>query len=532
MKQWFLGFFLIASVGFTQTNRHDVLIRGGRVLDGSGNPWYRADIAIDDGRIEAVGRLDGIRAEVVIDAQGLYVAPGFIDPHTHSDRGLAEAELKGAHAHLAQGVTTVVVNLCGGGQWPLSEQRQTYERQGVGVNVALLIPHGTVRAQVLGMEDRPPSDGELDRMKMLVRDGVEAGAFGLSTGLYYAPGSYATTEEIIALAKEIGPGGVHASHIRDESDYSIGLLAAVDEVIAISEASGITGIVSHFKALGPNNWGKSVAACVHIERARERGISVWADQYPYEASGTGITGALVPRWAQAGEVKPEEPSPLERRLRNAVERQRLREGMLENIERRGGPSTLVISRHEADPSIEGRSLADLATKRGQEPVDVALALLEAGGGSLVSFNMSELDIEHIMKKDFTMTCSDGGLVRLGEGKPHPRYYGTFPRKIRRYVVERGTVSLPHAIRSMTSLPATVFGFEDRGYIREGMWADIVIFDLERVRDAATFQDPHQYAEGMLNVLVNGRLAIRDGRFTNELAGSVLDSREAPKDGTP
>ena len=530
MKKWLVGSLLIASVGLSQTARHDILIKGGRVLDGSGNPWYRADIAIDDGRIEAVGRLDGIHAEVVIDAQGLYVAPGFIDPHTHSDRGLAEAELKGARAHLAQGVTTVVVNLCGGGQWPLTEQRQTYERQGVGVNVALLIPHGTVRRRVLGMEDRPPSDGELDRMKMLVRDGMEAGAFGLSTGLYYAPGSYATTDEIIALAKEIGPGGVHASHIRDEGDYSIGLLAAVDEIITISEASGIRGIVSHFKALGPNNWGKSVAACIHIERARQRGISVWADQYPYEASGTGITGALVPRWALAGEVKPEEPSPLERRLRDPNERQRLRDAMIDNIERRGGPSTLVVSRHAADPSIEGLSLAGLASARSQEPVDVALALLENGGAGLVSFNMSELDIEHIMKKDFTMTCSDGGLVRLGEGKPHPRYYGTFPRKIRRYVAERGAISLPHAIRSMTSLPATVFGFEDRGFVREGMWADIVIFDLERVRDVATFQEPHQFAEGMLNVLVNGRVAIRDGRFTDALAGSVLDSRGASRSG--
>jgi N-acyl-D-aspartate/D-glutamate deacylase len=521
MRQWVFILLLISSVGSAQTDRVDILIRGGRVLDGSGNPWYRADVAIDEGRIVSVGRLDSAQAELVIDGEGLYVAPGFIDPHTHSDRGLVKEELKTARSHLAQGVTTVVVNLCGGGQWPLMEQRRTYEEQGVGVNVALLIPHGTVRQQVLGMEDRPPTDGELEHMRALIREGMQAGAFGLSTGLYYAPGSYATTEEIIALTKEIGAGGVHASHIRDESDYSIGLLAAVDEVIAISEASGITGIVSHFKALGPNNWGKSVAACVRIERARKRGIPIWADQYPYEASGTGITGALVPRWALAGEARAEEPSPLERRLQNPVDRQRLREGMIENIERRGGPSTLVISRHAADPSIEGRSLAELASERDQEPVDVALALLEAGGGGLVSFNMSELDIAHIMKKDFTMTCSDGGLALFGEGKPHPRYYGTFPRKIKRYVVERGVVTLPHAIRSMTSLTATVFGFKDRGYIREGMWADVVVFDLDRVKDRATFQEPHQFSEGMLHVLVNGKLAIRDGRFTDELSGLVL-----------
>lgn len=524
MRQWLFVFLLISSVGFAQTDRVDILIQGGRVLDGSGNPWYRADVAIDEGRIVRVGRVDGAQAELVINAEGLHVAPGFIDPHTHSDRGLAIDELKAARSHLAQGVTTVVVNLCGGGQWPLMEQRRTYEEQGVGVNVALLIPHGTVRQRVLGMEDRPPTDDELERMRTLVREGMQAGAFGLSTGLYYAPGSYATMEEIIALAKEIGTGGVHASHIRDESDYTIGLLAAVDEIIAISEASGVTGIVSHFKALGPNNWGKSVAACVRIERARERGIPIWADQYPYEASGTSIAGALVPRWALAGEVRAEEPSPLERRLRDAVERQRMREGMIENIERRGGPSTLVISRHAADPSIEGRSLAELASERNQEPVDVAIALLEAGGGGLVSFNMSELDIEHIMKKDFTMTCSDGGLTPFGEGKPHPRYYGTFPRKIRKYVVERGVVTLPHAIRSMTSLTATVFGFEDRGFIREGMWADIVVFDIDQVQDRATFHEPHQFSGGMEYVLVNGKLAIRDGQFTDDLPGVVLSPR--------
>jgi N-acyl-D-amino-acid deacylase len=523
MRRWLnlVVALLVASVSLAQDFDFDIIIHGGRVLDGTGNPWYPADLGIQDGRIEAVGRLEEMSARVVLDAEGLYVAPGFIDTHTHSDRGLSNEQLKAARSHLAQGVTTVVVNLCGGGAWPLSEQRATYERQGVGVNVALLVPHGTVRQRVMGMEDRAPTEEELERMKALVREGMEAGAFGLSTGLYYAPGSYATTEEIIALAREVAPVGVHASHIRDESDYSIGLLAAVDEVIMISEEAGVPGIISHFKALGPDNWGKSVAACIRIERARERGVQVWADQYPYEASSTGITGALVPRWAQAGEVKAEELSPLERRLQDPIDRKRLREGMLDNIERRGGPSTLVISRHRADPSIEGLSLADLASRRNKEAVDVALDLLEAGGGGLVSFNMSELDIEHIMRKDYTMTSSDGSLVPMGEGKPHPRYYGTFPRKIRHYVLERGTITLPHAVRSMTSLPATVFRFEDRGLLRRGMWADVVVFDLETIRDRATYQDPHQLAEGMVHILVNGKLAMRDGQFTGELAGVVL-----------
>jgi N-acyl-D-aspartate/D-glutamate deacylase len=523
MRRWLSSVLLLmfASVSISQEIDYDIIVRGGRIVDGTGNPWYSADVAIQDGRIAAVGRLEGKRARTVLDAAGLYVAPGFIDTHTHSDRGLSREDLKEAKPHLAQGVTTVVVNLCGGGSWPLSDQRATYERQGVGVNVALLIPHGTLRQRVLGMEDRAPTEDELEQMKALVREGMEAGAFGLSTGLYYAPGSYASTEEIIALAKEMAPLGVHASHIRDESDYSVGLIAAVDEIIAISERAGVTGIVSHFKALGPNNWGKSVAACIHIERARERGVQMWADQYPYAASGTGITGALVPRWAQAGEVKAEEPSPLERRLRDPSERERLREGMIENIARRGGPSTLVISRHRADPSVEGLSLAELASRRNQKPVDVALELLEDGGASLVSFNMSELDIEHIMKKDYTMTSSDSSLVPMGEGKPHPRYYGTFPRKIKRYVIERGTITLAQCIRSMTSLPASVYRFEDRGLLRPGFSADLVVFDLDRIRDKATYQNPHQLAEGMVHVLVNGRPAVRDGKFTGELGGVVL-----------
>ncbi|HXV63700.1 MAG TPA: amidohydrolase family protein, partial [Vicinamibacteria bacterium] len=274
-------------------------------------------------------------------------------------------------------------------------------------------------------------------------------------------------------------------------------------------------------ALGPDNWGKSVAACLRIERARARGVSVWADQYPYEASGTGIIGALVPRWAEAGESMPGGPTPLEARLRNPSERASLRIEMQANLERRGGAETLQISRHRADPSIEGKTLAELSRERDQEPVDVALDLLDAGGASLVSFNMSEKDIAHIMQQDYTMTSSDGGLVPMGEGKPHPRFYGTFPRKIARYVKQRGVLSLAQAIRSMTSLPATVFGLEGRGLLRPGARADVVVFDFENIRDRADYRDPHQLAEGVVHVLVNGHFAVRDGAFTDALAGEVL-----------
>jgi N-acyl-D-aspartate/D-glutamate deacylase len=517
---------VVVVVAQAQDATYDVIVKNGRVLDGTGNPWYRANVAIRDGRIVAIdpyGDLASAGAGVLLDAGDLYVAPGFIDVHSHAAEGLLREELKQARPILAQGVTLVVVNPDGGGPWPLSEQRATYEAQGLGVNVALMVGHGTIRREVMGVEDRPPSEEELEELRGLVREGMAEGAFGLSSGLYYSPGSYASTEEVIALAKEVHPKGLYASHIRDEGDYTVGLLAAVDEVIRIAEEADIPGIVTHFKSLGPGNWGKSVPACIRIERARERGVSVWTDQYPYEASGTGITGALVPRWALAGETMPGMPSPLERRLRNPTERARLRAEMLVNMKRRGGAGTLQISRHRADPTLEGRTLADIAKERGLEPIDLALELLEQGGAGLVSFNMSEDDIAYIMRKDYTMTGSDGGLVAMGEGKPHPRFYGTFPRKIARYVKERGTVTLAHAIRSMTSLPATVFRFEDRGQLRPGAWADLVVFDLERLRDRATYSDPHRLSEGVVHVLVNGALVMKDGEFefTEALPGKVL-----------
>lgn len=503
--------------------RFDILIRNGRVLDGSGNPWYRADIGIKGDRIVAMGRLedDVATATTVVDAAGLYVAPGFIDVHSHADEGLDRPDLQSARSIVVQGVTTLVLNPDGGGPWPLSDQRARYETHGIGVNVALMVGQGTVRREVMGMEDRPPTEEELGKMKAMVREGMAAGAFGLTTGLYYAPGSYATTEEVVALAREVYPIGLYTSHIRDESDYTVGLLAAVDEVIRVAEEAKIPGIVTHFKALGPGSWGLSEAACLRIERARDRGVEVWADQYPYEASGTSIVGALVPRWALAGETMPGRPSPLESRLSEPRERARLREDMSVNLERRGGAGTLQISRYVRDPSLEAKTLAEIAEDRGMPAVDVALQLLDEGGAGLVSFNMSEDDIANIMKKDYTMTCSDGGLVAMGEGKPHPRYYGTFPRKIARYVNERHVIGLAHAIRSMTSLPATVFGFTDRGVLRTGAYADVVVFDLARIRDRATYEEPHQLAEGVVDLLVNGTFALQNGRSTGTLSGKVL-----------
>ena len=499
-----------------QAPQFDVLITNGRILDGTGNPWYRADIGITGDRIRAMGRLGNANAKTVIDAGDRYVTPGFIDVHSHAGGGLATEELKHGQPLLAQGLTTVFVNPDGGGPVDLAAQRATYEKQRIGTNVAQMVPHGSIRREVMAMSDRDPDAGELAKMVELTRQGMVAGAFGLSSGLYYAPGSYSKTAEVIAMARATAPfGGVYSSHIRDESDYTIGVVASVQEVIDIAEQGGVIGVVSHMKALGPASWGLSKTLIDRIDAARRRGVQVFADQYPYEASGTGIVGALIPRSAQVGGR-----DAMMKRITGEL-RHEIRAEVKTNIARRGGADTLLISRYAVDPSFEGQRLSALAAKAGVVPEEYALQMLEKGDASLVSFNMSEGDIEGIMRQPWTMTCTDGDLVRMGVGKPHPRAYGAFARKLKKYVNERGTIDLPTAIRSMTTLPATVFGMKDRGQLRAGAFADVLIFDPATIKDAATYENPHQLAEGMTDIILNGEVARRNGSFTAALAGRVL-----------
>jgi len=496
---------------------YDVVIRSARVLDGTGNPWFHADVGLRGDRIAAVGALGGAQAGLVIDAAGLYVAPGFVDTHSHAGGGLATAALSSAQPLLAQGITTVFVNPDGGGPVDLAAQREALLRDGLGVNAAPLVPHGSVREAVLGMADRHPDAAELERMRALVAAGMREGAWGLSSGPFYAPGSYAETAELVALARVAGAaGGAYQSHVRDESSYTIGVLAAVDEVITVARDAGLPGVVTHVKALGPEVWGFAQAIVMRIERARAEGVEVWADQYPYDASATGLAAALLPRWAQAGGK-----AALAERLADPETRARIRAEMALNLERRGGAGRIQFRRVPEEPALEGRRLDEVARSRGEDPLDVALALLERGSPRIVSFGMHEDDVRVLLRQPWTMTASDGDLVPFGEGVPHPRSYGTFPRKLRRYVLDEPVVPLEQAIRSMTSLPARVYRMAARGELRPGAFADLVVFDLDRVRDKATYGEPHQLAEGMVHVLVNGRFAIRDGAFTGERAGRVL-----------
>ncbi len=497
---------------------YDLIIRGGILVDGSGGQARADDVAVDGGRIAAVGDLGQSTADRVIDATGRHVFPGFIDTHSHAMPALLRDELRTARPLLAQGITTIFVNPDGGGTVDLADQRARIRDPGVGLNVAQFVGHGSVRRAVLGMQAREATPEELDRMRTIVRDGMGGGAFGLSSGLYYSPGSYAPTGEVVELAKVAAEyGGVYQSHIRDESDYSIGLLGAVDEVIEISRGSGITGVVTHIKALGPRVWGQSADVVRHIEAARAEGLAVYADQYPYEASGTSIVGALVPRWALAGE-----DGALYARMENPEERARLVADMWENFDRRGGADRLML---QGGPH-GGRMLQDVADDRGTDAVETALALLvearDGGGGTgLTSFNMNDEDIERFMSQPWMMTSSDGSLWVPGEGHPHPRGFGAFPRRIRKYVLEEGITTLEQAIHAMTALPARIYGIEGRGVLEPGAFADVLVVDLDGFRDTATYEDPHGLAEGVEYALVNGTLAIDAGRFTDALAGEAL-----------
>ncbi|MYA40272.1 MAG: amidohydrolase family protein [Gemmatimonadetes bacterium] len=495
---------------------YDIVLQGGRVVDGTGSPPVVADVGVRNGLVAGVGDLSNATAGTILDVTGLYVAPGFIDTHSHSGPGLATEELSHAEPLLAQGLTTVVVNPDGGGPVDLVEQRADLEEEGLGVNVVQLVGHGSVRGRVMASDDRAPTADELDEMRALVRAGMEAGAWGLSSGTFYTPGSYSENSELIELARVAAEyGGIYTSHIRDESNYTIGVLAAVEEVIDVSRQSGITGVVTHIKALGPPVWGTAAAMVDRIEAARAEGLSVYADQYPYLASATGLSAALLPRWSQAGGS-----TAFAERVADPETNMRIREAMVENLARRGGADRIQFRRFEADPAIEGRLLSDLATERDADPIDVALELILQGGPSIVSFNMSEEDLLTLMTREWTMTSSDGGLPLFGVGVPHPRSYGAFARKIGVFVFQDRVMSLEAAVRSMTALPAEVMGMEDRGRIEEGLVADLVVFS-DYFKDNATFTEPHQLSSGVVHLFVGGEAAILNSAFTGARAGQVL-----------
>ncbi|MFQ5537716.1 MAG: amidohydrolase family protein [Gemmatimonadota bacterium] len=538
----------------------DLLITGARILDGTGNPWFRADVGIRDGRIAAVGMLGDAAAARVVDAAGLYVAPGFIDIHSHADDGSAriggatirtdDPRRKAAPNVVSQGVTTVVVNHDGRSPWPIAEQRTLLERQGVGPNVMLMVGHGTVRRRILGDDfRRPATPDEVRAMRALVRQAMEEGAVGMSAGLEYVPGRWSTTGEVADLARELAPyDGVYISHQRSEGADPMWywpsqdppgpptLQDAVLETIEIGRRAGIRVVASHIKAKGAHFWGSSGSAIQLIQRARDEGVRVWADQYPYATSGSDGNTVLIPRWAlrDPGVTRREDRRPptdvLEENLADPATAAKVRMDIAHEIRRRGGADRVVIFEYP-DSTLVGRTLAEVAAQRGVDPVEMALLLQREGdrsrfgGGRLRGFSMWEKDVENYAAQPWVATASDGGIALPEDGPVHPRYYGTFPRKIRHYALEAHALSLEAAIRSATSLPALIMGLPDRGQVREGFAADLVIFDLEKLTDRATFFEPHRHAAGIRHVLVNGAFVVEDGRILLTTPGRVLTNRD-------
>lgn len=545
-----------ASSLHAQAPMYDLLVRGGRVLDGSGNPWFRADVGVRDGRIVDIGLLDGATATRVIDATGRYVSPGFIDIHSHADDGNATVggatirtntlDRKSAPNVVSQGVTTVVVNHDGRSPWPIRDQRDLLDTQGVGPNVMLMVGHGTVRRLAMGDDfERPATDEEVAEMQALVRQALEEGAVGMSAGLEYVPGRWSTTDEVARIAEELTPfDGVYISHERSEgadpmwfwpSQDEPGpptLQDAIMETIEIGRHSGARVVASHIKAKGAHFWGSSGSAIQLIQRARDEGVRVYADQYPYATSGSDGNTVLIPRWATASSTGSDGPGPaanLRRRLADPAAAARIRQDIAHEIRRRGGADRVVVFEYPNADWV-GKNLQEIADERTVDPVQMAIDLqLEGdparrGGGRLRGFSMSEEDVEAYAAQPWVATASDGGIALASDGSVHPRYYGTFPRKIRHYALNEGALSVEAAIRSQTSLPARIMGLQDRGEIRTGNWADLVVFDMDAITDEATFFDPHRHATGIDHVLVNGEFVVEDGEILQSLPGTVIRSR--------
>jgi N-acyl-D-aspartate/D-glutamate deacylase len=609
-KTFFLGMVLFLSMSLWAAMDHsvqtenspdyDVLIRNGRVFDGSLNQAMRADVAVKDGVIVKIDKSIKGTAAKVINAKGLTVTPGFIDLHTHVDGGMYFPENRACLNYLKQGVTTVIVGQCGRSAWPIFEKAedlsQRWTEEGIGPNAALLVGHGQVRELAMGMEDREPTPEELEEMKVLVQEAMEQGAYGLSTGLEYLPGRYGSTDEVIELAKVIAPyGGIYHTHMRNEGEE---LLEAVKEAIEISEKSGAPVHISHFKAVAKINWGLVKEACSLIEEARARGLKVTADQYPYRFSSGYPYSSLIPRSAWLGNQEYEEEDENDRldsddvedvfdhlrdyqlldlykkitpyiplserheqflaelprkdlvrlvggslvstgsfrgpgsarermqfleRMNDPDEAQNIREQIKTYIDRRAGAENILVGIC-VEKRLEGKSLEQAAAIKGKSIEDTAIEL-ELMGARCIPLRMCEEDIEYIMKKDYVGTGSDGTAPFFGIGLTHIRSYSTFLHKIKKYALERKTASLSHIIRSQTSLPAQIMNWDDRGWIKEGYNADIVVLDLENIRIRTSISNPHVYSEGVKYLLINGELVLNNGQWTEKLTGEVIKLKE-------
>jgi len=516
-----VGLLVASATLGAQQAEFDVIIKGGTVIDGTGAPRFRADVALKGDRIAAISRtpIAAARGTRVIDATGRIVAPGFIDMHAHID---PLPQLPGAESAVRQGITFSLGGPDGGGPLPLGQYMTDREQQGIGMNVGYLVGHNTVKRRVMGVVNRPPTADELSRMKTLIAEAMGDGAFGISTGLRYLPGNFSKIDEVIELSRVAADsGGIYTSHLREEG---LGLFDGVAEAITIGREARIPIVLTHHKALGTKMWGQSVRTLAMVDSARRAGIDVMMDVYPYTATSTGL-GVLIPTWAFDGG-----DSSFTRRLADPVLRDSIRRGIIFNImnDRGGGDIARVqFSSVRWQPELNGKTLADWAKQRGLAPTpengaELVIEGQQKGGASMIYHVLDEADVQRIMRHPQAMIGSDGNLSRFGDAtSPHPRAYGTFPRVLGRYSRDLKIFPLETAVYKMTGQSAARLQLRDRGVLRAGNFADVVVFDPAAVADKSTFEQPHQYPVGIDYVFVNGVAAVDGGRFTDSRAGRIL-----------
>jgi dihydroorotase/N-acyl-D-amino-acid deacylase len=504
----------------TQAPAYDLILRGGRIIDGTSSPWYVADLAITGDTIARIAPAINEPAKRVVNVKGLVVAPGFIDIHTHARRGIFEVPT--ADNYVRQGVTTLIEGPDGGSPIPIAPFLDKVAAARITPNFAMFIGQGSVRSEVMGQVDRPATREELDKMRALVTQGMKDGAFGLSSGLFYVPGAFTPTEEVIELARVAGSfGGIYISHMRDEAK---GLAESVRETIAIGEKGGLPTQITHHKVVGKKYWGGSIETLRMVDEARARGVDATIDQYPYTASATSIGAALLPAWANEGGR-----DATLARLKDPAMRAKIRAASVAIIrdERGGGdPKNVSVSACEFDPKLAGQTLAQITQGRGlavtlENAAETAMWIVEQGGCGGIFHAIGEADLERILAHPATMVASDGEVAVFGRNVPHPRSYGTFARVLGVYVRDKKVLRLETAVQKMSALPAQRLGLSDRGVLRQGLKADIAVFDAASVRDTATFEKPHSYAEGVSVVIVNGEVAFEDGKMTAARPGRVL-----------
>lgn len=493
----------------------DVVLQGATLHDGSGKPGVVGDIAIKGDRIVAMGKFKVAGKPRVLNCEGLVISPGFIDLHTHSDFPLQKKPTNANYNYQTQGVTTVVTGNCGAGPVDVSKYFKTLEEVGIGTNVIHQMPHNDVRRQVMGNVNREPTAKELKAMEDLIDQGMKDGAWGLATGLIYNPGTYAKTDELIALAKIAAKhNGFYASHIRNESGE---VLAAIEEIIEIARRAGLRVHISHIKVSGRSAWGKAPDVIAVLQKARADGVQVTADQYPYTASSTSLSATVIPAKYREGSEKD-----MIKRLDDPEIGPKMQKAMEQSIKGALNGQSIRIARYAPNSKWQGKDLAAIATMEKKTPLDIAVEITRNGGAQIVSFSMKEEEMRLFMKEPYVATASDGGArVPSMSETPHPRSYGTFSRKVGRFAIEDQLITLEQAIRSSSGLPADILKLPERGYLKVGYYADIVVFDPKSFRDKATFDEPHQYSTGVRFLFVNGKLAIDEGKQTKDLPGRAL-----------